>query len=414
MNEYIREVMGNIWTSPDIYKHLYHLCDGIGPRPAGSETAREASGYIRKEFEKYGLTVSRHSFSHQGWQIDESELLIENKCFPSNVFTFSGNGELSGDIYILQSPSEKTFEHARFDGMILVVQPSKQVHGGMGRKAMVKAAIEGGALAYVEITGDPGGIIATGSISDEGTVKIPALSVSYETGALLARKKKYSSGEMVLKVKGHEISLESENVIGDLQADSEAVIISGAHYDTYAIGPGAFDNGTGVATILGIAEAVTKSNLKKELPVSLKFIAFTSEELGLLGSEAYVKDFIDSGKVANTRLMMNYDCTAITGGVRGAFTSNDMKLNQHIVNLVRDHGFDVRMSLRPPHQTDGFPFFKRKIPTFGLAQFKSPSYMHTAYDTPEKVSEDSLKNSTAIAGAILANLMSKDQRKNTS
>lgn len=98
----------------------------------------------------------------------------------------------------------------------------------------------------------------------------------------------------------------TKNVIGLLEGNDpnlkEEIIVIGAHYDHLGMGGrgslstskvpevhnGADDNGSGTTGLLELAEyfAVNKNNLKR----SLLFIAFSGEELGLLGSRFFVEN----------------------------------------------------------------------------------------------------------------------------
>ena len=106
-----------------------------------------------------------------------------------------------------------------------------------------------------------------------------------------------------LKEEDEEYARNAYNVIGTLQgADPEAgYYIIGAHYD--AIGarsrtwdwrtdpaPGADDNGSGVALVLESARVLAG----QEFPWSIRFVAFTGEELGLLGSRDYVARVVEA------------------------------------------------------------------------------------------------------------------------
>jgi hypothetical protein len=87
----------------------------------------------------------------------------------------------------------------------------------------------------------------------------------------------------------------------------EYLIIDG-HYDTKT-GPGVNDNGSGVAIILEIAR------LLKDVPVkySIKFINFSAEEYGMVGSSHYVDNVVIPQNM-NIRLVYNID---EVGGVAG-------------------------------------------------------------------------------------------------
>ncbi len=411
MREPIGDIIGNIWSSTDISNNLNYICDTFGPRPAGSESADLAGDYIKNKLDEYGLDTHKHQFEHAYWEKEKAEFYLDNNKLHAIPFHFSKSEELTGDCFILKTPSEKSFEKANFQGKILLVTPTKQRHGGMSRKEMFRRAVEGGAIGFIQMSSIMGGVLETGSIGNDFT-EIPAFSCSFENGRLIERLQNKGKGKISLSIQGKKVKKSSYNIIGDIKGSSDNMVISGAHYDTWDIGPGAFDNGTGVSTVLALAEVYSKSTVKDKFDDTLRFIFFSGEELGILGSEAYTKDYIDTDRTPKVSLMCNYDCTNIKGGVRGAFTSNSMSMHKSIVNFVESRGFDIKMSLRPPHGTDAIHFSNRKIPTFGLAQFTAPSYMHTAFDTPDKIDISELKNSTAIAGAILADLLITGKMKN--
>jgi len=98
-----------------------------------------------------------------------------------------------------------------------------------------------------------------------------------------------------MQISGEPLS--AQNVVAILPGDSstlrqEAVVI-GAHFDHLGkvgerINPGADDNASGVAGLLEIAEAFSESSIRPRR--SLLFVAFSAEELGLLGSEYFVQN----------------------------------------------------------------------------------------------------------------------------
>lgn len=90
----------------------------------------------------------------------------------------------------------------------------------------------------------------------------------------------------------------SQNVIAKITGSErpDEIIIYSAHWDHLGIGPeidgdsiynGAHDNATGIATMLGIAEAMAKSKKPERTVV---FLAVTAEEQGLLGSKHYAEN----------------------------------------------------------------------------------------------------------------------------
>ena len=79
-----------------------------------------------------------------------------------------------------------------------------------------------------------------------------------------------------------------ENIIATIKgkASSENIIITCAHYDTIEVSPGADDDGSGIAAVLMMASILSQYTFNS----TIKFILFSGEEQGLLGSNEYVKE----------------------------------------------------------------------------------------------------------------------------
>lgn len=108
----------------------------------------------------------------------------------------------------------------------------------------------------------------------------------------------------------------ANNVVGYLDNGAKTTVIIGAHYDHLgwglpgssrhlgepAIHNGADDNASGVAALLFLAEHLKKSKLKKN---NYLFLAFSAEELGLIGSKKFIES--PSLDLKNANYMLNMD-----------------------------------------------------------------------------------------------------------
>ncbi len=97
----------------------------------------------------------------------------------------------------------------------------------------------------------------------------------------------------------------AENVIGIHRAGPQAVVVS-AHYDHLGrkrglLYPGADDNASGVAVLLGLAAF----HARRRYENTIVFIAFGAEEVGLLGSSAYMRQ--PAWPVSRTVGVVNFD-----------------------------------------------------------------------------------------------------------
>ncbi len=96
------------------------------------------------------------------------------------------------------------------------------------------------------------------------------------------------------------------NVVGEVGSGTREIIMGG-HRDSHR-GPGAVDNGAGTVIVMEIAR-VFASKCKQFLDQNnykVTFALFDSEELGILGSRAYVQ----AHSVSNVQYMINFDCTS--------------------------------------------------------------------------------------------------------
>lgn len=181
----------------------------------------------------------------------------------------------------------------------------------------------------------------------------------------------------------------------------EAIVI-GAHLDGVGspgmVFPGALDNASGVANILGAANALATSEIKPAR--SVVFVFFGGEECGLYGSRAFVEEQIWPKE--KTLFMINLDMVGNGTGfhLSGGLSYPDIFHHFETANQTYLHrelrSSEVRQSFRRP-RTDGAVFEKAGYKTLQLWTTNSvkPVYYHHPLDnidglTPE-IMEDAAK-----------------------
>lgn len=195
---------------------------------------------------------------------------------------------------------------------------------------------------------------------------------------------------------------ESSNVIGLLEGSDPILknefIVIGAHYDHIGLGErnsrsnnndtlgsihnGADDNASGVAGLIELSEffSCRKGSLKK----SLVFIAFSAEELGLIGASYYV----DNPKVPldKTVAMINMDMIGRLDQdkltVFGVGSSPQWKALLNEANT--DFNFEISLNNSGFAPSDQSVFFAKKIPVLHFFTGLHADY-HTPGDDWEKI-----------------------------
>ena len=161
------------------------------------------------------------------------------------------------------------------------------------------------------------------------------------------------------------------------------------HYDTIT-GTGTNDNGSGVSVILEAAR------LLKNVPTeySIKFINFSGEEQGLLGSAHYVSSVVNAtNPKMNIRLVLNID---EVGGIKGKNNdtitcerdeSNNPSGNnsasntftQQLMNFVTLYS-TLKTNLSYAYASDYMPFQSNGEIITGLFEYNETPYAHTVND----------------------------------
>ena len=130
------------------------------------------------------------------------------------------------------------------------------------------------------------------------TPTIPVVGASFADGAALARV----GSTARVRVLPSETRTDY-NVIAELPgANTNNVVMAGAHLDSVQAGPGINDNGSGSAAILETALMIAK--LKPQN--TLRFAWWGAEEEGLIGSTAYVEE-LPPAELDRIALYLNYD-----------------------------------------------------------------------------------------------------------
>ncbi len=416
INSLDKTLIGEVWTSPDLYANLESLCD-FGSRFAGTPSERQARDFIFGRFATYGLrNVRLDPFTYMGWRRGTCQAqLVAPRQSPlrsahSLVYSPSTpEGGLLSEVVDVGSGSKEEFaaRQAEIAGRIVLASSASSPEGQrVHRREKYGRAVAAGAVGFLFANHLPGMLAPTGSLRGGRVAEIPGLGLSHEDGFALARHCRQGQAVVELHVHNEAGPTEAWHVVGEVPGSKagtaeEEVIVVGGHYDGHDIAQGAMDNGSGVALVLELAR--TFGPLRGQLPRTLRFIAFAVEELGVLGSTEYVKKHRD--ELAPVSFMLNLD--ACVGSSPAALMLNGF---EELRPLLRGFALDMRYQLGLKQKvvtaSDNFPFVMQGIPSINLVRRGvdprlGRGYGHTAADTLDKVSEVHLRESAMVAARLV-------------
>jgi hypothetical protein len=201
------------------------------------------------------------------------------------------------------------------------------------------------------------------------------------------------------------------NTVGEIPGSEkpDEFVVLGAHLDSWDLGQGTTDNGTGSCVLLEAARILAKSGIRPKR--TIRFVLFTGEEQGLHGSKEYVNRHKD--EMAKTSMALVHDTG--TGKVVGFYMQGREVvkpiLDKELASL-KELGV-TQFNMNSMNGTDHASFDDEKINVPGFAFMQDPAEYrfshHSQSDTLDKAQEPDLiqgAQAMAVAGVRVANLPS--------
>ncbi len=283
-------------------ERLQYLCDRIGNRLSGSESLERAIDWAAAEMKKAGLeNVQTPVVSVPHWvRGKESATLLAPVQKP---LTMIGLGMsvgtpaqgISADVVVVNTFDELTaLGRGKVAGKIVLFNPDWQGYGQtvMYRASGASEAAELGAVAVLvrSMTGTSLQTPHTGALNyKEGVAKIPAAALSVEDAAMIQRLVRSGTAVRVkLAMEAHQESdAASHNVMGEIRGSEKPneVVVLGGHIDSWDIGQGANDDGSGIMATFQAVALIKKLGFRPKRTIRVVF--WVNEENGGAGGRAY-------------------------------------------------------------------------------------------------------------------------------
>jgi aminopeptidase YwaD len=373
-------------------EYLIELVEELGPRESATQQERAAAEFLESELTGLGYSVEAQPFTVERFSSEESGFFVEigNSGGAERIEAFplsgSGAGEVSGELVPVGLARPEDIPEAGLEGKIALVERGLITFGQKTRNARDAGAI--GVVIYNNEVGNFRGVLGS-------SAEVPVVSISHLQGQRLEELAS-ANGEVRATVLVKLVELPSQNVVAEKPGTGDKVVVLGAHYDTVPNVPGANDNASGTAVLL----AITQELKQKFFPFTIRFIAFGSEELGLLGSQAYVEP-LSAEEREQIIAMLNFDAL---GSGNSLIVLGNRDLASLAVELGASQGIDVELSPGlGGGSSDHASFAQVGIP---VVMFTSddPSLIHTPQDRLEFINPQLPGNAARLALGILDSL----------
>ncbi len=440
----------------EVMQNLQFLADMIGPRLTGSPAARKANDWTAERFKAYGLTTRLEPWDFGvTWERGPASFRItapfERELVGHSWAWTAGTGgkAVSGPVVRVDASNVDsiTAYASRMRGAWLILRPSATIWNPDGppmtaadsqtmqesrrrafaqpgdtseaaRKARQQFAVDrpyllkkAGALGILTDGSKEQGLMNM-SGSPNSVSPLPNVVIAHEDYAMFDR---LLGKGVTPRIEGRienrlgKTPVQQWNTVAEIPGSQwpGQVVILGAHLDSWDLGTGVTDNGTGSMVVLEAARAIIQSGLKPKR--TIRFILFTGEEEGLLGSRAYAAAHAAEADSVQAVLVLDNG----TGMIKGQALQGRNELEQLWKDLLAPvnalGATDVRQGNKGG--TDHLSFIPYGVPGFNFDQ-ESRGYNHTHHsqvDTYDHAVPADLQQASAVMAVTafeLANLPS--------
>jgi hypothetical protein len=488
-NATINRIIDEELNRSELPQTAEYLTDRIGGRMTNSPQMREAERWTQQRFRDWGLkNVRAEGFDFgRGWSIERIEArMITPRVLPMQAipvaWTPRTNGTVSAPVIVAPMQRERDFDKwkGKLRGKIVLVsepaegsepdqpafrrqsdddlgkldtyvQPTRSetaIARGLRRSAFAAKldaflASEGAVAWLRQSYRDAGLLHGEGYLYrvDE-TPKLPGIELKAEDYRRLARLAKTDAVpivELTSAVNYHDEDHNAYNIIAEIPGrDAKAgYVMAGAHLDSWAAADGASDNGAGSVVVMEIARVMQKLGLKPRR--TIRFVLWSGEEQGLLGSMAYVEKHLASRPPVtdpelkklspyntwntrwpitplpgHTELAAYFNLDNGSGKIRGIYAEGNLAVVPIFREWLAPFGSmgASRVVARPTGGTDHVFMQSVGIPAFQFIQDPldyGSRVHHSSIDTYDHMKMADLKQATIVMASFLWQAAEREQ-----
>jgi carboxypeptidase Q len=438
-------ILAEIHEHSELMDNLEYLSDRIGPRLTGTPLLKQANDWTAEMFKKYGLTnvhLEPYTIPH-AWirgtakariiAPTEHSLTIASCAWAPNT---KGTVRASVVYFDAKKPEDYSKFHGKLTGAIVITQeprplspprvidPYFEINHAMEEppapagqpslpdpyekylqtaKAQNKFFIDEGVVAILRDANKPHALLSMTDATPEPFTlgPLPSAFVTGEGYRLIFRLLQKGPVQVELEIK-NSVSPKPVavfNTVADLTGSEspDEFVILGAHLDSWDLATGSTDNGTGSMAVLEAARALAKLDLKPKR--TIRFVLFSGEEEGLIGSKEYVK--AHKSELSKISAALIHDSG--TGRVL-ALGLHDNYQDREIMDQVIAPLGELKLletTIAREYGTDNLSFDEVGIPGFWCAQDLAEYFKthHSQSDTFDKVWKDDINQGAQVLAA---------------
>ncbi|HZT73669.1 MAG TPA: M20/M25/M40 family metallo-hydrolase [Terriglobales bacterium] len=317
-------IQAEVRQHSELMKNLEYLTTEIGPRLTGSPQMQEASRWTLARFRAYGLDAHLETTTvpHAWYRGHDTAAILTpiRRTIPIRSLGWSKAtpGTVTGKVLVVTRDMAGSLNPEEVRGAIVlagppatippdfpppdnaydaVIPPPKGVPQQQGnvfqrRREQLQQIVQDGAAVLLLDSGKEDNLFNMGSFSAYQPSPIPLAFLTHEDYDLIYRLAQAGPVTMNVNLNGtfsagpESASITVAQIKGSEWPDQQVIV--GGHLDSWDLGQGALDNGTGAMSTLEAARALHALGWKPKRTIT--FVLFTGEEEGGVGAQLFVKN----------------------------------------------------------------------------------------------------------------------------
>ena len=370
-----------------VFRTLQQFTEEYSPRESASDQELEAARHLRGRLSDMGYETSLQEFTVtlKRARVKLASMSQDIPDAPRALpLTDSPHESATGRLTYVGRGHQHEIPDDGLDGQIALI-----TRGDITFEEKVNRVAQAGAVGAIIANNRKNKFYDWYAVSPS----IPAVAVSQVDGWGLIELAERGDLEATVSV-GNE-DLLSRNVIAVVPSaiSTDRTVVIGAHYDTVISTQGASDNGSGVATVLAMAEHIRGHSY----PFDVRVVLFGAEEDGLRGSNHYV-DNLSPDELDNTIAMLNFDAFG-SGTSLMLMADNNLAVEARRFALQR-YGmemdtFNEDLWAAYGGAGDHAPFRKKGIPVLSLISDET-DHINSPADELHRINPELLGRATEI------------------
>jgi aminopeptidase YwaD len=380
-------------------RHLARLCVEIGPRPVGSRENQAAAEAIRSAFEACALDVEMQGFACPLWEEASTRLEAGGESLTAAANSFSAPCDVTAPALALGTLDE--LKAADLEGQIGVLHGDLTKDHGFGARSafycpdnhrqIVQLLEAKRPAALVTVHSTPGSLER---LMRDWEFPIPSATVPAEAGRALLE---FGRRSVHLRIESRQSPSQFHNVVARKAGARPERVLLLAHFDTMANTPGAFDNASGIAVLLALAERLASA----DLGIGIEWLAVNGEEVGGLGDAAYLLQ--REHELDQVLAAINLDGVGQRLGVTSVTAMGGSQAFEERVRQVRGR-YPGTVWVDPWYESDHTAFLQQGVPCIPLTSVGAANTAHLPSDTLEWISPAKLSEAALLVTDLLESL----------